>query len=58
MNASNYYDQVGYETEEISYSYTINKSVLSVLVWSGGNETITANTYNVDLQTLSKTEIN
>ena len=54
MNASNYYDQVGYETEEISYSYTINKSVLSVLVWSGGNETITANTYNVDLQTLSK----
>lgn len=54
MNASNYYDQVGYETEEISYSYTINKSVLSVLVWSGGNETITANTYNIDLQTLSK----
>lgn len=54
MNASNYYEQVGYETEEISYSYTINKSVLSVLVWSGGNETITANTYNVDLQTLSK----
>ncbi len=54
MNASNYYDQVGYETEEISYSYTINKSVLSVIVWSGGNETITANTYNIDLQTLSK----
>lgn len=54
MNSSNYYDQVGYETEEISYSYTINKSVLSVLVWSGGNETITANTYNIDLQTLSK----
>ena len=54
MNASNYYEQVGYETEEISYSYTINKSVLSVIVWSGGNETITANTYNIDLQTLSK----
>lgn len=54
MNSSNYYDQVGYETEEISYSYTINKSVLSVLVWSGGNETITADTYNIDLQTLNK----
>ena len=54
MNSSNYYDQVGYETEEISYSYAINKSVLSLLVWSGGNETITANTYNIDLQTLSK----
>lgn len=54
MNSSNYYDQVGYETEEISYSYTINKSVLSVLVWRGGNETITADTYNIDLQTLNK----
>ena len=58
MNSSNYYDQVGYETEEISYSYTINKSVLSVLVWRGGNETITADTYNIDLQTLNKMKMN
>ena len=54
MNSSNYMEQIGIDTEEISYSYTINKSVLSVVVWRGGNETITFDTYNIDLQTLNK----
>lgn len=54
INSTNYIDHIGLEIEEISYSYVINENILSVLVWEGGNESIWANTYNVDLSTLSK----
>lgn len=39
------------EAEEISYSYSINKNILSLLVWEAGNESTWASTYNIDLKT-------
>lgn len=42
------------EAEEISYSYSINKNILSLLVWEAGNESTWASTYNVDLKTLKE----
>ena len=54
ISSSNYYNYVGLETEEISYSYEIKNNILSLVVWMGGNESIWADTYNVDLNTSSK----
>lgn len=54
MTQNNYFDIIGPETDEISYKYTINKNVLSVIVWKGGNESIWADAYTVDLKTSKK----
>lgn len=54
MTQNNYFDIIGPETEEISYKYTINKNVLSVIAWKGGNENIWADAYIVDLKTSKK----
>ncbi len=54
LNANNYYDQVGNETEEISYSYTENNNILSLIIWKGGNESIWADTYNINLKTVKE----
>lgn len=54
INSNNYYDYIGLETEEISYKYTINGNILSVILWRGGNESIWGNTYNIDLKTSKK----
>ena len=54
INSNNYYNYIGIETEEISYSYEIKDNILSLLVWTGGNESIWADTYNVDLSTSTK----
>ena len=54
INSNNYYNYIGIETEEISYSYEIKDNILSLLVWIGGNESIWADTYNVDLSTSTK----
>lgn len=53
ISSSNYYNHIGLETEEISYSYEIKDNVLSLIIWMGGNESIWADTYNIDLSTLS-----
>ena len=42
------------ETEVESYEYYINGTVLSLVPFSGGNDSIWAKTYNVDLKTLNK----
>lgn len=42
------------ETEVESYEYYINGTVLSLVPFSGGNDSIWAKTYNVDLKSLNK----
>ena len=54
MNSSNYFNHVGPETTEIAYEYTINGDVLSVIIWQGGNESIWADTYTINLSTLGE----
>lgn len=53
LNTNNAFEHLG-ESEEISYKYTINKNILSLIVWNGGNESIWADTYAVDLKTSKK----
>lgn len=49
---SNIDDGSPIEIAEVSYKYYINGSILSVIVWNGGNSSIEADTYNIDLKTL------
>lgn len=42
------------ETEVESYKYYVNGTILSLVPFSGGNDSIWAKTYNVDLKSLNK----
>ncbi len=45
------------EIEEISYEYAINGKILSVLVKHGGNSSVWADAYNVNIETGSKISV-
>ncbi len=40
------------ETEESGYFYNINKNILSLVVYDGGNDSVWAKAYNINLDTL------
>ena len=42
------------ETEVESYEYFVNGTILSLVPFTGGNDSLWAKTYNVDLKTLNK----
>ena len=40
--------------EEISYKYTINDNILSLVIWKAGDNSVTGTTYNIDIQKKSE----